>query len=149
MLPDFFFNTELFTERAKLSYSTWCETEGTLFLERWPKFKYLNSSSSLSAAFPKGWWWDSCQHWVTQQAPDKPFCIQCFSCINERVMIRCYNTRVQGWALLVTTEGLTRFSGNNLTSPFQKSEFLISTMGPSFTHHLVDLQTLMLVQVQH
>lgn len=64
-------------------------------------------------------------------------------------MIRCYNTRVQDWALLVTTEGLTRFIGNNLTSPYQKSEFLISMMGPSFSHHLVDLQTLMLLWVQH
>lgn len=147
MLPDFF--SELLTERDKLSYSTCCETEGTLFLERWPKFKYLNSSSSLCAALPKEWGWDSRQHRVTQQAPDKPFCILCFPCTNERVMIRCYNTHVQGCALLVTTEGLTRFTGNNLTSPYQKSEFLISTMGPSFSLYLVDLQTLMLVQVQH
>lgn len=64
-------------------------------------------------------------------------------------MIRCYNTSVQDWALLVTTEGLARFAGNYLTSPYEKSDFLISMMGPSFSQHLVDLQILMLVQVQH
>lgn len=63
-------------------------------------------------------------------------------------MIRYYNIRVQDWALFVMTEGLTRFIRNDLTSPYKKSEHLIRMMCARISHHLVDLQSLMLVQVQ-
>lgn len=63
-------------------------------------------------------------------------------------MIRYYNIRVQDWALFVTTEGLTRLIRNYLASPYEKSEGLISMMCPRISHHLVDLQSPMLVQVQ-
>lgn len=62
-------------------------------------------------------------------------------------MIRYYNIRVQDWALFVTT-GLVRFVRNYLTSPYENSKYLISMMCPRISHHLVDLQSLMLVQVQ-
>jgi len=63
-------------------------------------------------------------------------------------MIRHYNIGVQDWALFVTTEGLTRFIICDLTSPYEKTKCLISMMCPSISHHLVDLQSLMLVQLQ-